>query len=230
MAYVYRHIRLDKNEPFYIGIGSDSDYKRANYKYRKNPIWNRIISKTEYRIEILLDDLTWEEACEKEKEFISLYGRIDNKTGILSNLTDGGEGVKGLKFRLESRIKLSKSKLGYKHTEDWKRKMSEMRKGKPIYASRGSNHFMYGKKHSEETIKRMIAKKTGKKASIEARMNMSKSHSGENCPHSKLIVNTETGIFYFSCSEAARSAGVNKNTLHSYLRGKYKNKTSLIYA
>ena len=22
MAYVYRHIRLDKNEPFYIGVGT----------------------------------------------------------------------------------------------------------------------------------------------------------------------------------------------------------------
>jgi hypothetical protein len=30
MAYVYRHIRLDKNEPFYIGIGSDSSFARAN--------------------------------------------------------------------------------------------------------------------------------------------------------------------------------------------------------
>lgn len=32
MAYVYRHIRLDKNQPFYIGIGSDTDgrYHRAN--------------------------------------------------------------------------------------------------------------------------------------------------------------------------------------------------------
>lgn len=31
MAYVYRHIRLDKNEVFYIGIGTDTkNYKRAN--------------------------------------------------------------------------------------------------------------------------------------------------------------------------------------------------------
>ena len=29
MAYVYRHIRLDKNEPFYIGIGSDANYSRS---------------------------------------------------------------------------------------------------------------------------------------------------------------------------------------------------------
>lgn len=30
MAYVYRHIRLDKNIPFYIGIGlKDYNYKRV---------------------------------------------------------------------------------------------------------------------------------------------------------------------------------------------------------
>lgn len=32
--YLYRHIRLDKNEPFYIGIGTKivktSEYRRAN--------------------------------------------------------------------------------------------------------------------------------------------------------------------------------------------------------
>ena len=38
MAYVYRHIRLDKNEPFYIGIGKDDsgEYKRANHIGNKN--------------------------------------------------------------------------------------------------------------------------------------------------------------------------------------------------
>ena len=55
MAYVYRHIRLDKNEPFYIGIGSDSDYKRANElrNARRNPIWHKIACKTEIEVEIV---------------------------------------------------------------------------------------------------------------------------------------------------------------------------------
>jgi hypothetical protein len=30
MAYLYRHIRLDKNQPFYIGIGKDDVEKRNN--------------------------------------------------------------------------------------------------------------------------------------------------------------------------------------------------------
>jgi hypothetical protein len=32
--YVYRHIRLDKNEPFYIGIKNKKNYARA---YQTNP-------------------------------------------------------------------------------------------------------------------------------------------------------------------------------------------------
>jgi len=94
MAVVYRHIRLDKNEPFYIGIGN-SKY-RASKKCSRNNIWKSIVNKTEYRVDILFDDLTWEEACEKEKEFISIYKRIKDG-GILANITFGGEGVLGLK-------------------------------------------------------------------------------------------------------------------------------------
>lgn len=91
MAYVYRHIRLDKNEPFYIGIGSDTDYKRAFKKTQRTWYWQNIASSG-YDVDILLENLTWEQACEKEKEFIALYGRKDLGTGTLVNMTDGGEG------------------------------------------------------------------------------------------------------------------------------------------
>lgn len=97
MAYVYRHIRLDKNEPFYIGIGNSNDnFYRAKTKAGRNSIWNKIVSKSSYKTQILFNDLTWEEACKKEKELIVLYGRIFNKTGILSNISDGGEGAIGV--------------------------------------------------------------------------------------------------------------------------------------
>jgi hypothetical protein len=94
MPYLYRHIRLDKNEPFYIGIGSDDDkYSRAYEKSRRNSHWTNIIKNTEYHVEILFEDITWEEACKKEMEFIKLYGRKDLKTGTLCNHTNGGEGL-----------------------------------------------------------------------------------------------------------------------------------------
>jgi hypothetical protein len=42
---VYRHIRLDKNEPFYIGIGSDRNYKRASSIKDRNKYWGNIVNK-----------------------------------------------------------------------------------------------------------------------------------------------------------------------------------------
>ena len=94
MAYVYRHIREDKNEVFYIGIGTDDKgkYVRAKSKNR-NRYWKRIVDKTNYEIEILFDNISKEDAIKKEIEFIQLYGRRDQNNGTLCNLTDGGEGV-----------------------------------------------------------------------------------------------------------------------------------------
>ena len=85
---VYRHIRLDTNEVFYVGIGKGN----RPYHKRRNRIWNSITKRTDYRVDVIFDDMTREEACEKEREFIALYGRIDLKTGTLANLTAGGDG------------------------------------------------------------------------------------------------------------------------------------------
>lgn len=107
MAVVYRHIRRDKNQPFYIGIGS---IKRAYSKFERNSIWSRISLKTEYDVEILFDDVSWDFAVEKEKEFIKMYGRINNKTGILANMTDGGEGSPGVIIKESTRKLLRKNR------------------------------------------------------------------------------------------------------------------------
>jgi hypothetical protein len=130
MAYLYRHIRLDKNTPFYIGIGSDSNYQRAYNCTSRNVFWKRITNKTNYRVEIMLDDLTREEVCEKEKEFIEIYGRSNLGKGELCNLTNGGDGSNGVLF-----------------DEARKKKISEKYSGE-------KNPF-YGKNHSEETINKL---------------------------------------------------------------------------
>lgn len=141
MAYVYRHIRLDKNQPFYIGIGSDAEYKRANEKTRRSELWKNIISKSDYFIEIIADDVSVEFAKEKEIEFIKLYGRIDKRTGTLCNMTDGGDGLHGYIFTEshknklsikakqkilseEQKQKLRKFRLGTKNSEEARRKIS----------------------------------------------------------------------------------------------------------
>ena len=104
MTTVYRHIREDKDEPFYIGIGS---VNRAKSKHERNSIWNKIVAKTKYSIEILLECDTREEAMEKEKEFISLYGRKNINTGCLANMTNGGEGTVNVVFTEERKALMS---------------------------------------------------------------------------------------------------------------------------
>lgn len=49
-------------------------------------------------------------------------------------------------------------------------------------------------------------------------------------PSSKLILDTQTGVFYGTKKEAAFAKGINNTYLSSMLTGKCKNKTSLIYA
>lgn len=48
MPYVYKHIRLDTNEIFYIGIGSDKKHLRAYSQRGRNKMWKEIVKKTQY--------------------------------------------------------------------------------------------------------------------------------------------------------------------------------------
>jgi len=114
-CYLYRHIRLDKNEPFYIGIGKELTYGRAYDKSERSKYWKNVTSSTNYKVEIMLENLSWEEACKKEKEFIQLYGRKDLEQGTLCNFTNGGEGAYGRLLSEESKQKISKSVSGSKH-------------------------------------------------------------------------------------------------------------------
>jgi len=132
MAYIYRHIRQDKNIPFYIGVGlSNDNYFRAyqKSKTKRSTYWHNI-SRNGYDVEILMDGLTKEEAFEKEKEFIKIYGRSNNSTGILCNLTNGGEnppineGDKNPAKRKEVREKLSIQKLGIKLSKEHRHNLS----------------------------------------------------------------------------------------------------------
>jgi hypothetical protein len=90
-TYVYAHIRLDTLKIFYIGIGKTKN--RAYTTYGRNIHWHRIVNKTNYFVDKLFENLTWEEACNIEKTLIKSIGRINLKTGTLCNMTDGGDGI-----------------------------------------------------------------------------------------------------------------------------------------
>ena len=129
MALVYQHTRLDTNDVFYIGISSN--YKRAYQKAdKRNIIWGRIVKKTDYKIDIIAEDLTWEQACKLEIELIAKHGRIDLGNGTLANLTSGGDGSFNRIQTQEEKEKRANSIRGMKRNDETKRKISLAHKGK----------------------------------------------------------------------------------------------------
>jgi len=196
MGYIYRHVRHDNNEVFYIGISlkDDPKYRRAFSKCKRSSMWNSIVAKTNYDVHIIMEGLTDEETKEKEKEFIKIYGRRDLGTGTLCNFTSGGEGVTGRIVSAEERMRTSKrmkgknhpnwgkkmsestlrkiaeSRAGFKHSDEFKEKMSERTKGE--------NNPNYGKSASEEVRNKISASRVGKKASEETKAKMSAAKIG----------------------------------------------------
>jgi hypothetical protein len=128
MAYIYRHTRKDKDQVFYIGIGTDDKGKHTRaFSKNRNRYWKRIVDKTDYEVEIIFDDITKEEAINKEIEFISIYGRHDLGFGSLCNLTDGGEGVTNMSEEGKERIR--EIRRNTIMPQEQKDKYSEMFKG-----------------------------------------------------------------------------------------------------
>jgi len=174
MAYVYRHIRLDKNVPFYIGMSkNDDDYFRAYTKHGRHNHWKNIVSKTEYEVEILVDGITHEEAVDTEMYFIRLYGRVDLKTGTLCNRTDGGEGIKNPNAEFRNKISMlkkgNKNSLGLKHSEETKRIISIKAKLRPrprtSQATKDKLSKIHkGRKISAQQIEKMKLALKGRKA------------------------------------------------------------------
>lgn len=160
MAYLYRHIRLDKNIPFYIGIGNDKRFSRANCKNNRSNVWKNIVNVTEYEVEILFVHDDYGFIKEKEKEFIALHGRRDLGKGPLVNMTDGGEGMLGYVMPDELRKKHSDRQKGEKN-HMWGKKLSDYEKHIRSIALKdvkrpdlaGDNHPFFNKKRPDHSLK-----------------------------------------------------------------------------
>ena len=108
--YVYELRNPDTNELYYIGKGNSKRSRHqdhineAHRLINGNSVKNRIrAGKTRKIIENgnlplfikIYESNNEKEVLEEEKKLILKYGRINNNTGCLANLTDGGEGTSG---------------------------------------------------------------------------------------------------------------------------------------
>jgi hypothetical protein len=191
---VYRHIRKDTNQVFYVGLGLKERPKRIS---GRNEIWNRIINKTEWFYEIIMNELTLEEAQQKEIEFIKLYGRINTKTGTLANMTDGGEGCVGTLISEKHKKRISECNKGRKLTEEHKKKISQFQKGRI---------------DSEETKLKKSESLKGLKKTEEHKLNQSLSQTKYN--FKEIYLNNKELFDTKSESIIKNTTGLSKGTIH----------------
>lgn len=165
--YTYMWLR-ENGTPYYVGKGKG---RRAFTSNGHN------VLRPEYDARIFIQYWESEEkAFEMEMWLISLYGRKDNGTGVLRNLTDGGENpprmlgnthAKGKKHSAEANARKSERGKLRKQSIETREKLSRIKKGK--------TNGLEGRPKTEETKRKIREAHLGMKASEESRKKMSES-------------------------------------------------------
>ena len=159
---IYRITNLI-NGKTYIG---QHKYKKLDDSYMGSGVLiKRSIKKhgiENFKKEILYSRIQYRETADDMERFAIAKERAIGKAEY--NLANGGEGLSGYKHSEEYKRKISERtkgennpNYGKHHSEETKKKISEARKK---YV--GENHPMYGKHHSEETKKKISEAEKGR--------------------------------------------------------------------
>jgi len=200
--YVYEHIRKDTGEVFYVGKGKG---KRHCSKQNRNQYWHNVVNKAGgfcYRI-----------VCKDESEELILLAEIEKINQLrmlgvtLVNLTDGGEGITGLKHSEKSKQLMSQKLKGksHKHTfesiekirqantgivfsDERKNKLRQKALGRkmPSHVRQALDERMKSFKQSEETKEHLRQINIGRKHTPETLLKMSAWQVNKPkliCPH-----------------------------------------------
>lgn len=235
-------------ERVYIGQGVDIKKRVRTYKTMHCKAQKRLYTSFQkygvenHTFEIIEECLREDLDC-RERYWQNFYDVL-KKQGLNCVLTACGD-LRG-EISEDKRERLSSSHIGIKSSEKstnlfiemiTNRVKSEEEKLKISLRMTGINHFNYGKSLTEDHKSKISSsnkgKNKGKKYSNTHRENISKSLKGifkdYEHPMAKLILCTETGIFYLTLKEACSIYNIKKTTLSAMLTGQNKNRTSLIY-
>ena len=197
--YVYEHWRPDKDVCFYVGKGHGNRAWTMRCRNRHHRHITATLKKLSLMVDvrIVADGFTEPEALRAEIDRIAFWRAAGAE---LVNITDGGDGVCGLKHSAETRAKMSEKASARKrepHSEETKRKIGEANrialKGKknPEHSARLKGRKLsaehraalsagaIGRVVSEETRAKLRASNIGQTRSVEACEHMSASHLGK---------------------------------------------------
>lgn len=135
--YVYVHLNPNTKEVFYVGIGKGN--RAWNQWAGRNKFWENYVNKHGFEVELISENLTRKQAEKIEINLIAELGRRQiDEGGTLVNRSSGGEGS-----------------TGYTHTEEYKQKLSEDRKGKCTRKER-----QLSKETKEKISKSLVGRET----------------------------------------------------------------------
>jgi hypothetical protein len=93
---VYKHIRLDNDQVFYIGMGNQN---RAYQITGRNQYWDHVYINYGHRVEILAKNLSEEDALDLEALLIESYGRLIEGGTLVNLVKDSREPKQKLPWR-----------------------------------------------------------------------------------------------------------------------------------
>ena len=135
---VYIHRKATNREIFYVGIGTpERPYNKS--KSDRSEFWHKIVDRHGYDVEVIHTGISWEDACDIEKDLIELIGRRNLGLGTLVNLTDGGEGTQGVVWSDERKAEASAN-----YTQEMRDASSELHSRPVIDTATGIEYSAMG--------------------------------------------------------------------------------------
>lgn len=182
--YVYILYRdIEMRDPFYVGKGKrdriahhEAEVRNAKYSNvrKANAIKKRLRELGYVPKAIFADGLSENEAFAVEEWLIDWFGRLDLKTGRLTNATNGGEGISGFQHSKETKIKVSEAQRRYHQDPEYKEKHRQINIGRVhTQETRAKlSRVRKGLVRSAETQNKINAANLGQKRSLETKAKM----------------------------------------------------------
>lgn len=234
MYTVYKHTCLINNM-VYIGMTSRKPEARWGLRGQNYPHNTRFTAAIQeygwenFTHEILYRCANLEEAKQIEIDLIAKYKANDPEHGY--NHSSGGFPGTGVHCTEERKAKIRAGRLGYKCSEETRRKISEANKsrspetirkianacrGRPAWNKglTGKASHSYGVKYSEE-VRRRISEAT-----------RGKPKTGTN----RSVIDTQTSIVYRTAKEAAEATGFGVSYIRYQCCGRNKHEHRFEYA